>query len=199
MSYLPYQKRLQFILSYDQMVRERIAGSWQPYFMTFMFNHIPGKQGTKKRIMTDEVSRVYQTLLPNIVRKPTSSSWKQYCPFFVGCPDLPVSKNEKELVRNLQVNEGLHFNGCLLLPPAEKCRLQEPLDKHFEKHQEQYYWDGHSLARLHATYIHDGSMIDYALKHFKRGNVAYDDILILPRTPSELTGGGVNICPRDQT
>jgi hypothetical protein len=199
MTYLSYRLRLDLIDGFHQLVRERIVESWQPYFVSFMFNHIPGKQSTKKQIMADEVSRVYQTLLPYIVRKPTSPSWKQYCPIFIGCPDLPVAKNEKELVRNLQVNEGLHFNGCLLLPPAEKCRLQEPLDKHFEKHQAQYYWDRHSLDRLHATYIRDGSMIDYALKHFKRGNVVYDDVLILPRTPSELTGGGVNICRRDQT
>jgi hypothetical protein len=185
MDYMPYQTRLNSIQGFDQMVHERIALHWQPYFLNFMFNQIPGKHSTKKQIMADEVCRVYETLITNIVRKPTSPSWKQYCPIFIGCPDLPVAKSDRELVRNLNVNDGLHFNGCLLLPPEKKCRLKGRLDDHFRRHQELYYRDGYSLDRLHATNIHEGSMVDYALKHFKRGNVSYDDILILPRVRSE--------------
>ena len=186
MDYIPYRTRLSFIHGCDQMVHERISQHWQPYFVNFMFNHIPGKHSTKKKIMADAVFRVYETLITNVVRKPKSPSWKQYCPFFIGCPDLPVAKSEKDLARNLNVNDGLHFNGCLLLPPENKCRLKGHLDDHFRNNQERYYRDGYPLDRLHATSIHEGSMVDYMLKHFKRGNVSYDDILILPRVSSEL-------------
>jgi hypothetical protein len=186
MDYIPYHERRGIISGYDRMVRDRISDSWQPHFLNFMFMRIPGRRSTRVQLMASEVTRVYETLLTNVVRKPTSPSWKEYCPVFIGCPDLPVSKFEKELVRNLQVNDGLHFNGCLLLPPAEKCRLEVPLDKHFRRNQERYYRDDRPLDRIHVTYIKDGTMIDYALKHFKRGSVAYDDILILPRSITEV-------------
>lgn len=191
MDYMPYQQRLQMISGYDSWVSEYVKANWQPYFVTFMFKNISGKSATKIKVMTGEVSRVYATLLPNVVRKPTSPSWKEYCPRFIGCPDLPVAKREKELVRNLNVNGGLHFNGCLLLPPVEKCRLGTSLRKHFERNQEWYYRDDHALDRIHVKYITDGTMIDYGLKHIKRGTVSYDDILILPRAITELPSAHV--------
>lgn len=187
MEYLPYRQRFTLVEGFNTLVKERIRNRWQPYFLTFMFNNIPGRATTKSQIMTNEVCRVYRTLLSRVVRKPRSLAWNQYCPIFVGCPDLPVAKREKDLVRNLNVNGGLHFNGCLLLPPYDRCRLNEPLDKHFRRHQERYYWDEHPLDRIHVEPTQDGTMIDYAFKHIIRGNVPYDDILILPRARSELS------------
>jgi hypothetical protein len=186
MTYIPYSHRLQIVSGFDSWAREYVVAGWQPYFLNFMFKNIPGRSATKIRVMADEVSRVYSTLLPNVVRRPTAPAWKQYCPRFIGCPDLPVGKHDKDLVRNLNVNGGLHFNGCLLLPPTEKCRLGTSLRRHFDRFQERYYRDDCPLDRIHVTYIKHDTMIDYALKHFKRGNVSYDDFLILPRTVSEL-------------
>jgi hypothetical protein len=189
MDYMPYQKRLDYIQGFDQMVSERTSQNWQPYFLNFMFNRIPGKESTRKTTMTGEVMRVYTTLITNIVRKPHSTSWMSFSPLFFGCPDFPVAKRDKDLVRNVIVNDGLHFNGCLLLPPKRKCRLKEHLDDHFKRNQERYYRDGYPLDRLHATYIEDGTMIDYAFKQLKRSNVSIDDILVLPRANSEFSRG----------
>jgi hypothetical protein len=186
MNYIPYYERKQLIISYEEMIQQRIDEGWQPYFISFMFHRIPGKPVTKKHIMEMEVERVHSTLVTFVVRKPHSASWIQYVPVFVGCPDLPVAKWEKELVRNVTVNDGWHYNRCLLLPPAEKCRLKRPLDHHFRHHQDRYYLDEFPLDRIHAKFIENGTMADYMLKHFKRGNVSVDDILILPRVGSEL-------------
>jgi hypothetical protein len=187
MNYIPYYERKKLIIFYEEMIQQRIDDDWQPYFVNFMFNKIPGKPVTKKHIMEAEVYRICSALVPFVVRKPHSPSWEQYNPVFVGCPDLSVAKGEKELVRNLVVNDGLHYNGCLLLPPKAKCRLKESLDRHFRNHQERYYLDEHPLDRIHVKKIREGTMADYMLKHFKRGNVSADDILILPRTASEFS------------
>src|ERR1700685_522208 len=111
MDYIPYYQRKQLIAAYDEMIQQRIDKGWQPYFLNFMFNRIPGKPVTKKHIMEGEVERVHSTLVTFVVRKPHSPSWIQYVPIFVGCPDLPVAKWEKELVRNVVVNDGWHYNG----------------------------------------------------------------------------------------
>lgn len=182
---MSYLQRLQLVVSYDSMIIGRVMEGWQPYFVNFMFNQIPGRKRTKIKVMTDEVMRVYSTLVTHVVRKPQSPSHLQKLPLFIGCPDAPVAKGEKELVRNVIVNDGWHFNGCLLLPPVEKCRLKGHLNIHFMRNQQFYYQDGYPLDRIHATAMDRYSIADYTLKHFKRGNVSNDDILILPRARSE--------------
>jgi hypothetical protein len=185
MNYVPYYERKKLVVAYEEMIQQRLNNSWQPYFVSFMFNNIAGKPVTKKHAMEAEVERVYSGMITYVVRDTHSPSWIQYVPIFVGCPDLPVAKWEKDLVRNLVVNDGWHYNGCLLLPPKEKCRLKRPLDHHFRHHQDRYYHDEHPLDRLHVTKIREGTMAGYILKHFMRGNVSADDILILPRVGSE--------------
>jgi len=188
MTYIPYYERKNLILAYDEMIQERIENDWQPYFLNFMFKKLPSRRrSTRKEMMKQEVQTVYTTLVKHVVHHPKSPSWVPYLPFFIGCPDLPVAKWEKELVRNLAVNDGWHFNGCLLLPPKGKCRIKGHLDRHFRNNQEKYYKDEYYLDRLHAGVIKEGTMADYMLKHFKRGNVTSDDILILPRVSDEFT------------
>jgi len=186
MTYIPYHERTAMIVAYDEMIQERIKNDWQPYFVNFMFKRLPGNRSTKKEMMKQGVQGVYTTLVKHVVHHPKSPSWVPYLPSFIGCPDLPVAKWEKELVRNVVVNDGWHFNGCLLLPPEGKCRIKGHLDRHFRNNQDKYYKNEYYLDRIHAKFIEDGTMVDYMLKHFKRGNVFHDDILILPRTSSEL-------------
>jgi hypothetical protein len=182
-----FLKRVQLIVSYDAMIIGKVIEGWQPYFVNFMFEQIPGRKSTKLKIMEDEVVRVYSTLVTHVVRKPHAPSWNAYTPLFIGCPDAPVAKREKDLVRNVTVNDGWHFNGCLLLPPEMRCRLKGHLDDHFRENQNFYYKEGYPLDRVHVTRMSSATIADYTLKHFKRGNVVSDDILLLPRSSSEFT------------
>jgi hypothetical protein len=55
-------------------------------------------------------------------------------------------------------------------------KLQEPLDVHFPQLKHVYLTD--KLYRIDVTPISWGTMADYALKTFKNGRVAYDDIRV---------------------
>jgi hypothetical protein len=66
MNDLSYKERLVHIEGLGDMIKDRISQSWQPYFVNFMFNHIPGRRSAKIHAMTDEAIRVYNTLLPNV-------------------------------------------------------------------------------------------------------------------------------------
>ena len=191
LNYQSYHARLQQIQGYDEFIRERLGRKWRAYFLNFMFRNIQGPSGNRKSVMIDEVTRVFSTLITRVVRKPKSPSAKQFLPLFVGCPDLPVHKKEKELLRNVVVNDALHFNGVLVLPPKRHCRRGSDLHtgglkRHFDQNQHLYYKDEYPLDRLHATRIRENTMVDYALKAFKSGKNDSDDILILPRAISEL-------------
>jgi hypothetical protein len=179
-------QRLQTIVAYDAMIIDRVINKWQPYFINFMFNDIPGKKTTKLRIMEDEVERVYSTLLTSVVRKPNVPSWKMYKPILIGSPDLPVIKTKKAPAWNLVVNDGWHFNACFLLPPEDECRLRGDLRDHFRQNRSHYFLAGHPLARIYTMQLDYPAIADYTLKHFKRGNLSSDNILVLPRHESEL-------------
>jgi hypothetical protein len=65
-------------------------------------------------------TRFHYLLKRHVVSKPDARRWKDLVPVLIGVPDLPVRKNKKVLVRDFQVNDGLHFNAVVLMPPRVK-------------------------------------------------------------------------------
>lgn len=183
------RSRVANINGYSELIGMRIAEGRIPYFLNFMFNHIPGGLERKKEVMTEEVTRVHYILTRYTVRKPASKAWRHLRPIFIGCHDLPVRKNDKEMVRNLNVNGGLHFNLIALISPHSSnpasipvnvertSRLKVDLRTHFQKSQRFYL--NERLSRVHVTPITYGTMADYAFKAFKNNRVSSDDVLVL--------------------
>jgi hypothetical protein len=182
-------QREEHIAGYSLMIRKNRFGR-VPHYINFMFHDVPGSRKTKIEIMKKQVSRVHDILTRSIVRKRDSESWRPSRPIFVGCPDLPVWKKDKESIRNLIVNDGLHFNAISLTPPDKtfvreegdcnwypKSRLKMSLERHFEQCQ-RFYQTEH-LYRIHVTPITYDTMADYTLKTFKNGHVSEADILVL--------------------
>ena len=124
-AWLDQNVREEMIGGYMEMVKEQITRGFRPNFINFMFNHIPGNAAIRMDVMTAEVKRVHDILTRHIVRRPEAKNWCHLRPVFIGCPDLPVWKHEKELVRNLVVNDGLHFNVMAFVP--EEARPNMPM------------------------------------------------------------------------
>jgi hypothetical protein len=193
-----YLKRLQLIVSFNSMILDRVQAGWQPYFVTYVFRHISGGRSKRTRIMTSEVCRVYSQLITRIVRNPNAPSYQQLLPYLMASPDLPVPKRgSKASVRELTINDGLHFHGVLVLPPEDKCRLGRHLLAHLHENQNMYCPPDFPLLRIDARSMSTPMLAEYTLKQIKRGNVAYDDILILPRTLDEVRGKPRILMPSD--
>ena len=92
MTEIAYLKRIKLITAYNIMALERVEVGWQPYFVTYVFRHIPGGQKNRTEIMTSEVCRVYSQMLTRIIHNPNSPSWQHLLPYLVASPDLPVPK-----------------------------------------------------------------------------------------------------------
>lgn len=177
-----YDSRLLTVEAYSHWTKALVEGGWNANFVNLMFNHLPKRQSCFTDPMEDEAERVYRTLLTRVVRSPRKQIGS--LPIFWGCPDFPVWKVGKVSRRDEGVNAGRHYNGLLFLPPVS--RLECSLSEHFDQNSEQYVGRGRPLQRLHVTPMSFGNMSDYALKAFKRGHIAYDNVLILPRALSEL-------------
>ena len=170
------------------MIEENMFGR-VPHYINFMFHSIPGDRKTKLEVVRRDVTRAHGLLMRSTIRKPDSINWQASRPIFIGCPDLPVIKRQKQHIRNFMVNDGLHFNAISLTPAVRgiaqplthlfmpRSRLKVSLEEHFRRKQEMYQTE--HLYRIHVTPIIDGTMAYYTLKAFKNGHVSPDDILVL--------------------
>jgi len=190
-SHLNQISKENIVLGYSKIIQEHIDPGWDPFYLNFMFNHIPGSQITKMEVMRQQVTRVHDILTRHTVKQREATAWRHLRPIFIGCHDLPVWKHDKELVRNLIVNDGLHFNAIALTPkPARsdmptkmqyllwgrQSRLTVPLNEHLLRKQRFYQND--VLSRIHATPIvaTPERITDYMLKTFKHGRVGSDSV-----------------------
>jgi len=185
---LTREQREQYIAGYSAMIKENRFGR-EPHYINFMFHSIPGSRQAKLEAMKRDVIRVHDLLMRSIVRKPDSANWQSSRPIFIGCPDLPVIKREKQHVRNFMVNDGLHFNTIALTPPTRlgkvqalthlilpTSRLKVTLEEHFRRQQRIYQTE--HLYRIDVTPITEDTMVDYMLKTFKNGYVTPDEIFV---------------------
>ncbi|MBM2711072.1 hypothetical protein JQK88_07380 [Mesorhizobium caraganae] len=173
------------IAGYGYMFRERVRQGWQPTFLTFTFNHLRGSPANVAWQMRDELERVYAMVLTRIERKPRHVPTDSL-PLWVCSPDFPVAKAEKGHLRDAKVNDGRHLHAIAAVPPWS--RMKETLGGHFHECQVQYTGNDKRLFRIEAEPItHNGWFVtDYALKGMKSPRVGYDEVLILPRSRSEL-------------
>lgn len=185
---MAYLKRIQLITSFNSMILDRVIAGWQPYFVTYVFRHISGGVAKRKKIMTSEVCRVYSQLLTRIIRDPHAPNYQSLLPYLMASPDLPVPKiGTKSRMAELTINGGLHFHGVLVLPPEGRCRLGRKLLTHLSEKERIYCPPDHPLLRIDARPSSTPMLAEYTLKQIKRGNVDYDDLLILPRSRSEVS------------
>ena len=177
----------ELIIGYTDLINQRVQDGWRPYLITFMFNQLPGSASAVVKQMQGEVERVYATFVTRVVRKPRSPQSADRLPVFVGFADLPVAKRETGKLREITLNDGLHYHGILLMPA--QSRVRTGLAFHFMKYHRLYLRKRSRLDRLHVRPIDTdpGYVVRYAFKALENGRLPYDDcILVLPKSMAEL-------------
>jgi len=120
-------------------------------------------------------------------------------PVLIACPDFPVAKTEKKPLSEVITNDGLHYNGLLLIPPGSS-RLTVPLQQHFTENQSHYLRD-QILNRIDIKPINHNidNVTDYALKGLKTNRLPGNEtLLILPKTYLEISTRPYRANPEDQ-
>ncbi len=156
-------------------------------FLTFMFNALAGNENAKKKQMFEEVERCYALLLTRAYRDLKKIDTFDM-PLWLASPDWPVPKIgfNRDRLLNIQLNDGLHMHAIALLPPG--TRVGARLDMHIDDHQ-QLYRPPHgkimkmNFAEMTAT---PEKVVGYGLKSITRRRIDPGDVLILPRSHSEM-------------
>lgn len=173
-------------IGYELWGERYVAEGWSPYLLTFMFKQLGGSPVAVARQMEREVERVYATLLPRIVRRPTAPSAMGRLPVWLCSHDWPVFKREKSSLRDVVVNDGQHVHAACFVPPWS--RLREDLAAHVEEHRDLYIRSGFPLLRLDVEPVTQqvGYVVGYARKHASRAIVGEDVSFVLPRSATEI-------------
>ena len=98
-------------------------------------------------------------------------------------PDVPAYKQSRYTLRDVTVNDGIHFHGVMVV--NKQARFKEPL--HLFMTDPRFYV-GTKICRIHVEPITSKVVFatDYAGKAIKRERFPIDDVLVLPMTASEL-------------
>jgi hypothetical protein len=162
-----------------------ILHGWNTYLVTFMFNHIPGPPPKKLKMMQDSVCRFYSKLVTRIVRKPNSIYQLVNRPRMITAPDYPVFKYEKIILPAATVNDGLHMHSILAV--ALKSRLKEDIASHVACRS--FLYIKSPLRNIDFQPIENNikGVTDYAMKAVKHRRCRWEDVLFLPKSPSELS------------
>src|SRR4051794_41164424 len=159
-----------------------------------MFNHVPGSRASVLHQMQREVERVYATSLTRVIRKPWCEAKQNRLPILIACPDLPVPKRQKHSLRDVIINDGVHYHGIALIPPGS--RMNQGLNQHFAAQQARYVRREHALARHPLARLRADPIVrdpdyvtEYVFKSLSRQRFSLDDLVILPRSRDELPAG----------
>ncbi|CAN7472823.1 hypothetical protein [Mesorhizobium caraganae] len=171
---------------YCQMVDEWVGRGWEPWLLTFTYKQLDGSPAIVISRMKSEIERTFASVTTRVVRRPNSPSQFKNLPIWICSPDYPVYKRDKGSFRDNAVNDGLHFHGVGLMPPVS--RMTESLEDHIDNYQTMYSGAHRDLFRVHVQAIEDevAEVAGYALKGIENPRINPDDVLILPRTRSEM-------------
>ena len=86
----------------------------------------------------------------------------------------------------MTINDGHHYHAICLIPPDS--RLRESLEDHIADHQDLYRGKAGLVRELDVRQIatRPGYVTDYSLKSVKRRRVDEAEIIVLPRSRTEL-------------
>jgi hypothetical protein len=179
-----------------QWIYDLVFKGLKSYYVNFMFEplHVPTAELVPQ--MRRGIHKFYGRFCTEFIHNGRAKSEQERMPKFWLFPDLPVHKNNGNSLREVTINGGLHYNGPVLIPPVS--RFQECPIKHLEENQTRYA--RHGIERIHIVVGGDVSgLADYAAKTIKNRRANEEDIIVLPRSVTELPAKKTPIIdPRDR-
>jgi hypothetical protein len=173
------------IEAYGEWIHEHMAYGWSGYFLSFMFDQMQGSEYDRMAEMKKTLGWFYGRLAKASVPKASSSKWSEFLPKAVLAPDFPVFKHSKQQLKDVIINNGLHWHGLVVVHPLTP-KLREPLDLHIERNLSRYLAGNIRNIGVRCITHEPEYVTGYGMKGLKRSSLSDDDILIFPRTVSEL-------------
>lgn len=167
-------------------------GRWEGYYVNIMFDALPADGDEMHRRMRRAIEKFYGRFSTEFHQHPRSPGARHRIPRLFLFPDRPVRKSGLS-AKEIAINDGgVHYNGPMLIPTLS--RFHGCLLSHLDDHQSLYA--RHGIRRIHAKKIDNAAgMADYAVKTLNWNRADEADIIVLPRTVSELDAVRAEMSP----
>jgi hypothetical protein len=123
------------------------------------------------------------------VPKASSPNWSPFLPKIILAPDLPVPKHSKIRLRDVTINNGLHWHGLVMVNPLAP-KLPGSLDIHIMDNWRKYLVGSIRTIGVEPITHRPEYVTGYGMKGLKRRSFLEEELLIFPRTVSELPTKG---------
>jgi hypothetical protein len=176
---------IKLIEGYADWIAEQQRFGGKVYLTSVMFNWLPGSAEAILAQMRRTIeNRLYPTLCHAVDRHGNRPGRFTRLPKLSLFPDLPCHKHEKQSLRDVKINGGLHYQGFISISPWS--RLKVPLEKHVETKQGLYTKGG--IRRFHVEPVTHSPLkvADYTMKTIKKGLIDDNYSIQLPRLPKVL-------------
>lgn len=169
--------------AYAEMVQVRWDNGWTPYLLSIKFDEISGGPVKRKAVMEEEIHELFVFILCHTHKRPHGKPADDL-PLMIAIPDDPVFKRNKDMLRNIAINDGLHYHAILVIPPWSRMSkpLEDALFERANRRKNSCMLLPHVEPITHATDF----VTDYAFKGLKSGRNSGDDLLVFPYSRSEL-------------
>jgi hypothetical protein len=160
------------------------------YFLTFLYNQMPFTGEFRRNTMQKEIYGYYRMHLSHCERNPNSRAGESDIPRLFGYPDLPVFKTEKINVRDVTLNDGLHYHAIEAVSPrARLTRRNRLLTDLIDDEGWKYIRKLRFMREIRCEPLDFSreKYTNYLFKSYLRGHHTEDDVLILPKSISEVT------------
>ena len=162
---------------------EWVLKGWKLYYVNFMFELLRGPPSAQIPQMRRGIHKFYGRFCTEFVHDGRAKSEQERMPQLWLFPDLPIHKNKRDSLRDVTINGGFHFNGPMLISPVS--RFKECPIEHLKENQAEYA--RHGIERIHIVLGGDiRGLADYAAKTIKNRRANEEDIIVLPRSVTEL-------------
>ena len=160
------------------------------YFLTFLFNQIPLTGELRRNTMQKEICEYYKMHLPACERRPWSRRGQLNVPRLIAYPDLPVPKTIKICIADARLNDGLHIHAIEAIPiTARLWKRNQLLTDLIDKDGAKYISNLRFMRQIYCEILDFSreKYTNYLFKSYLRGYHTEDDVLILPKSISEIT------------
>ena len=176
---------------YRKWVESHFNEGFRMYLVTFKFNNIPGSIEYKRSEMLKQVEhQFYPTLTKRVESWPMKPSMQRNLPTLIAVPDMPVVKHSKKLsARVAKNNDGLHIHAIIAMPRTLRHPDGLKLKTLIRDNQHRFIGLFTSISDIDIQRIKSrpNYVAGYALKNAKRNPAIMDDVLILPKSPEDVS------------
>lgn len=168
----------------NEFIEPRLLRGDEPYMLTLMFKTLKGSERSIARQMDRVAENLYARLLTRLIKNPKNTPILQM-PLWLSCHDWPVQKVDGMTSPDILTNGGRHLHAMMFVPPVVRTGVR--LNEIVEKNPTQFLV-GQYLTGLHVMPVERtvAKATGYALKSVERGRVGWGDVLVLPKSHTEM-------------